>query len=40
MGKYPPNQMGNLAVSSDGKRLLFAQRDEATSELMMIENWR
>jgi Tol biopolymer transport system component/DNA-binding winged helix-turn-helix (wHTH) protein len=40
MARNPPNQMGNLAVSSDGKRLLFAQRDEVSSDLMLVENWR
>jgi Tol biopolymer transport system component len=29
----------HLAVSSDGKWLLFAQTDEESSDLMMIENW-
>jgi Tol biopolymer transport system component len=32
--------IGGLPVSSDGKWLLFSQRDEQSSDLMMIENWR
>jgi Tol biopolymer transport system component/DNA-binding winged helix-turn-helix (wHTH) protein len=32
--------IGGLPVSSDGKWLLFPQRDEDTSDVMMIENWK
>jgi Tol biopolymer transport system component/DNA-binding winged helix-turn-helix (wHTH) protein len=32
--------MGGLPVSSDGKWLLFAQVDEQSSDLMLVENWR
>ena len=31
--------MGGLSVSPDGKWLLFAQLDERSSDLMMVENW-
>src|SRR5262252_2152804 len=34
-----PNWVGELPVSNDGKWLLFPQRDEISSDLMMIENW-
>lgn len=39
MDKNPPIYMGGLSLSSDGRWLLFAQRDEISSDLMMIENW-
>ena len=32
--------MGGLPVSPDGKWLLFAQTDQISSDLMMVENWR
>lgn len=32
--------MGGLPVSSDGKWLLFAQVDEQSSDLMLVENWQ
>lgn len=38
--KSPGWMGGGLAVSRDGKWLLFPQVDEASSDLMMIENWR
>ncbi len=31
---------GGLSVSSDGKWLLFPQVDEASSDIMMVENWQ
>ena len=40
MDKPAPNFMGQLSVSSDGRWLLFAQGDEFSSDLMMVENWR
>jgi len=40
MDKPAPNFMGALSVSSDGRWLLFAQGDEFSSDLMMVENWR
>ena len=36
----PPGSMGGLPVSPDGRWLLFAQMDELSSDLMMVENWR
>jgi WD40-like Beta Propeller Repeat len=36
----PPGLMGGLPVSPDGRWLLFAQMDELSSDLMMVENWR
>jgi Tol biopolymer transport system component len=39
MDKEPPGYTGGISVSSDGKWLLFPQRDEISSDLMMIENW-
>jgi hypothetical protein len=39
MEKDTPGWVGGLAVSSDGKWLLFPQMDEQSSDLMMIENW-
>jgi len=38
--KYPPVWMGGLPVSPDGRWLLFAQVDEESSEIMMVENWQ
>ena len=32
--------MGGLSISPDGKWLLFAQLDEKSSDLMMVENWQ
>ena len=32
--------MGGLPVSPDGRWLLFAQTDEISSDLMLVENWR
>jgi dipeptidyl aminopeptidase/acylaminoacyl peptidase len=40
MEKRPTNWVGNLPVSSDGKWLLFPQRDDDFADLMMIENWK
>jgi Tol biopolymer transport system component/DNA-binding winged helix-turn-helix (wHTH) protein len=40
MNKEPPSYTGGISISRDGKRLLFPQRDEISSDLMMIENWR
>jgi Tol biopolymer transport system component len=40
MDKPAPNFMGALSVSSDGRWLLFAQGDEFSSDLMMVENWQ
>lgn len=37
---HPPEWMGGLPVSPDGRWLLFAQLDSLSSDLMMIENWR
>jgi hypothetical protein len=36
----PPGWMGGIPVSPDGRWLLFAQIDELSSDLMMVENWR
>ena len=38
----PPNGewMGALPVSRDGRWLLYAQIDEQSSNLMLVENWR
>lgn len=38
--KPPPEWMGGMPVSSDGKWLLYPQVDETSSDLMMIENWQ
>jgi Tol biopolymer transport system component/DNA-binding winged helix-turn-helix (wHTH) protein len=38
--KPPPEWMGGMPVSSDGKWLLYPQVDEISSDLMMIENWQ
>ena len=40
MEKSQPGYAGSLAVSRDGKWLLFPQLDEASSDIMMVENWR
>lgn len=40
LDKHPPEYMGGLSVSSDGRWLLYAQLDELASDLMLIENWR
>jgi sugar lactone lactonase YvrE len=37
--KLLPEWVGGLAVSGDGKWLLFPQKDEVSGDLMMIENW-
>ena len=36
----PPDWMGGLPVSPDGRWLLFAQLDSLSSDLMMVENWQ
>jgi Tol biopolymer transport system component/DNA-binding winged helix-turn-helix (wHTH) protein len=36
----PPIWMGGMSVSPDGRWLLFAQLDDMSSDLMMVENWR
>jgi len=38
--KPSPGWIGGIPVSNDGKWLLFPQKDERSSELMLIENWR
>jgi Tol biopolymer transport system component len=38
--KPPPEWMGGVPVSPDGRWLLFTQLDELSSDLMMVENWR
>jgi dipeptidyl aminopeptidase/acylaminoacyl peptidase len=38
--KETPLWMGGMPVSSDGKWLLYPQVDEASSDLMMVDNWR
>jgi Tol biopolymer transport system component/DNA-binding winged helix-turn-helix (wHTH) protein len=39
--KHPAcDWMGGLPVSSDGRWLLYAQVDERSSNLMLVENWR
>ena len=37
--KDQPISAGGIAVSPDGKWLLFPQVDEQSSDVMMIENW-
>jgi Tol biopolymer transport system component len=37
---FPPDWMGGLSVSPDGRWLLFAQTDDVTGELIMVENWQ
>ena len=38
--KPSPGWIGGMPVSNDGNWLLFPQKDERSSELMLIENWR
>ena len=38
--KPAPDWIGGIAVSKDGKWLLFPQVDQSSSDLMLIENWR
>jgi hypothetical protein len=38
--KPSPGWIGGMPVSDDGNWLLFPQKDERSSELMLIENWR
>jgi Tol biopolymer transport system component/DNA-binding winged helix-turn-helix (wHTH) protein len=38
--KPSPGWIGGMPVSAEGKWLLFPQKDERSSELMLIENWR
>jgi len=38
--KPTPAWLGGMAVSSDGKWLLYSQVDQASSDLMLIEDWR
>jgi serine/threonine protein kinase/Tol biopolymer transport system component len=38
--KSSPGWVGGMPVSKDGKFMLFPQVDEASSDLMLIENWR
>ena len=44
MNKFPPDQWGGwnggLPISPDGRWMLFAQMDEFSSDLMMVENWQ
>jgi len=41
MDKWAPDDwIGGLPVSPDGKWMLFAQLDEVSSDLMMVENWQ
>jgi hypothetical protein len=40
MGGGIPDWMGSLPISPDGRWMLFAQMDEFSSDLMMVENWR
>ena len=40
LDKFPPDWMGGLSASPDGRWLLFAQMDEFSSDLMMVENWQ
>jgi Tol biopolymer transport system component/DNA-binding winged helix-turn-helix (wHTH) protein len=40
MEKPAPGYAGGLSVSADGKWLLFPQVDEASSDIMMVENWQ
>jgi Tol biopolymer transport system component len=38
--KSTPQWIGEMPVSRDGKFMLYPQVDSASSDLMMIENWR
>ena len=38
--KSTPGWIGSMPVSRDGKFMLFPQLDQASSDLMLIENWR
>ena len=40
LDRFSAGWMGGLPVSPDGRWLLFAQIDEISSDLMMVENWR
>jgi hypothetical protein len=40
LNKCTPVWMGGLPISPDGRWMLFAQMDEYSSDLMMVENWR
>jgi Tol biopolymer transport system component/DNA-binding winged helix-turn-helix (wHTH) protein len=40
LDKIPAGWMPGFPVSPDGRWLLFAQTDEISSDLMMVENWR
>jgi Tol biopolymer transport system component len=37
--KHPPEYVGSIHVSNDGRWLLFPQLDDASSDLMLVENW-
>jgi len=38
--KSTPQWIGGMPVSKDGKFMLYPQVDSASSDLMMIGNWR
>jgi hypothetical protein len=38
--KPTPQWIGGMPVSKDGKFMLYPQVDSASSDLMMIGNWR
>jgi Tol biopolymer transport system component/DNA-binding winged helix-turn-helix (wHTH) protein len=40
LDKFPPEWMGGMHVSQDGRWLLFPQLDESSSDLMLVENWQ
>ena len=40
LAKPIPGWIGGMPVSKDGKFMLYPQVDQASSDLMMIENWR
>jgi Tol biopolymer transport system component/DNA-binding winged helix-turn-helix (wHTH) protein len=40
LDKGPPEYMGGISVSRDGRWLLFPQLDEFSSDLMLVVNWR